>query len=116
MLRAFLVPLRIDVVAEILNQLGHAERFGWRVLATVNLNSTRPPIPGIRIEACQRDSLQCLQLRRPKAKRPLWIKVVLDHFNNGLKLLQTILNFALRTKHWIADQFSARSVTVALRV
>ena len=56
--------------------------------------------------------MKMLQMGWPKLERAVGVEKAFDHLHDSLKLPETILNFRLRYKLRVADQFGLKSLAV----
>jgi len=61
-----LLPIVVHVVTHVLNFFRHKIRANRLVLITLDFNSGRTPITGIRTQAVKSDSMQIEKLGRPE--------------------------------------------------
>ena len=112
MQRALNLPVVIDVVAKLLNQLRNKERLWRGVTAPLNLNSRWTPVSCISGKTQQGDAMKVLEVGKSKPERPFRVQEALNHLLDKLELLQPVLNFLFGSEFGVTDQLSFKRLTM----
>jgi hypothetical protein len=85
-----LLPVRVDVLTEILNQFRNLMGTDRLMPTPADLNVSRTEISSIRTEPIKRYPMQVQELRGPEPEAPVRMLKILHHLDYGVILTEAI--------------------------
>src|SRR5436305_10060157 len=80
------VPVFVDVIAQVLDFLGHLMCANGLVLAASYLNVRRTEIPRVGTDPIERNSMEMQQVRQAEPERSIRMSEIFNHLNHGIEL------------------------------